>query len=73
VVVGLTQNLIKEMEMIMSSKEFVDAISNGSNLEAEDAFKSAMSQKIGDALETKRKELSKNYAQTVPATEESND
>jgi|TARA_B110000259_G_scaffold108657_1_gene124421 hypothetical protein len=57
----------------MSSKEFVDAISNGSNLEAEDAFKSAMSQKIGDALETKRKELSKNYAQTVPATEESND
>ena len=58
--------------MTMSSKEFVDAISNGSNLEAEDA-KNAMSQKIGDALETKRKELSKNYAQTVPATEESND
>ena len=65
--------MIKKMEMTMSSKEFVDAISNGSNLEAEDAFKSAMSQKIGDALETKRKELSKNYAQTVPATEESND
>ena len=29
-----------QMEMIMSSKEFVDALSNGSNLEAEDAFKS---------------------------------
>ena len=57
----------------MSSKEFVDAISNGSNLEAEDAFKSAMSQKIGDALENKRKEISKGYAQTVPATEEGND
>ena len=40
----------------MSSKEFVDALSNGSNLEAEDAFKSAMSQKIGDALENKRRE-----------------
>ena len=57
----------------MSSKEFVDAISNSNNLEAEDAFKSAMSQKIGNALENKRKELSKNYAQTVPATEEGND
>jgi hypothetical protein len=61
------------MEIIMSSKEFVDAISNGSNLEAEDAFKSAMSQRIGNALENKRKELSKNYAQTVPATEKGND
>jgi hypothetical protein len=57
----------------MTSKEFVNAISNGSNLEAEDAFKSAMQSKIGDALETRRKELSKNYAQTVPATEEGND
>ena len=47
-----------QMEMIMSSKEFVDALSNGSNLEAEDAFKSAMSQKIGDALENKRREIS---------------
>lgn len=54
----------------MSSKEFVNAISNSNNLEAEDAFKSAMSQKIGDALETKRKELSKNYAQTVATTED---
>ena len=49
-----------QMEMIMSSKEFVDALSNGSNLEAEDAFKSAMSQKIGDALENKRREISKS-------------
>jgi len=62
--------MIKKMEIKMSSKEFVDAISNSNNLGAEDAFKSAMSQKIGDALETKRKELSKNYAQTVPATED---
>ena len=54
----------------MSAKELVNARSNSSNLEAEDAFKSAMSQKIGDALETKRKELSKNYAQTVAATED---
>lgn len=57
----------------MSSKEFVDAIANSNNLDAEDAFKSAMQSKIGNALENKRKEISKNYAQTVPATEESND
>ena len=62
-----------QMEMIMSSKEFVDAIANSNNLEAEDAFKSAMQSKIGDALETKRKEISKTYAQTVPKTEEGND
>jgi len=57
----------------MSAKEFVDAISDNKNLDAEDAFKSAMSQKVGNALETKRKELSKNYAQSVPKTEEGND
>ena len=57
----------------MTSKEFVNAISNGSNLEAEDAFKSAMSQKVGNALENKRKELSKNYVQTAPKTENNDD
>ena len=41
----------------MTAKEFVDALENDSNLEAEDAFKNAMSQKVGDALETKRKEV----------------
>ena len=41
----------------MTAKEFVDALENDSNLEAEDAFKNAMSQKVGDALETKRKEI----------------
>ena len=39
------------------SKEFVDAVSTGNNLEAEDAFKDAISAKVGDALETKRKEV----------------
>ena len=35
------------------SREFVDAIETGNNLDAESAFKSSMQQKIGDALETK--------------------
>ena len=41
--------------MIMSSEDFVDALHSGKNLEAEDAFKSAMQDKIGAALETKRR------------------
>ena len=45
----------------MSAKEFVDAISDDSNLEAEDAFKNGISQKVGDALETKRQELAKGF------------
>ena len=45
----------------MSAKEFVDALQNGKNLDAEDAFKVAMSSKVGDALEDKRKDVaSKN-------------
>ena len=48
-------------EMIMSSKEFVDALARGSNLDAEDAFKSAVGQKVQDTLENKRKELAKGF------------
>ena len=38
----------------MSSKDFVSALAKGSNLDAEDAFKSAIGNKVTDALETKR-------------------
>ena len=55
----------------MSAKEFVDAIENDSNLEAEDAFKNAMSQKVGDALETKRKEVASGMINNhIPEVEE---
>ncbi len=37
----------------MSSEDFVNALYNGKNLEAEDAFKSAMQDKVGQALEVK--------------------
>ena len=49
--------------MIMSSEDFVDALHMGKNLEAEDAFKSAMQDKIGAALETKRREVANNFVQ----------
>ena len=45
----------------MSSKDFVDALARGSNLDAEDAFKSAVGQKVQDTLENKRKELAKGF------------
>ena len=43
------------------SREFVDSVTVGNNLEAEKAFKDSMSNKVGDALEIKRKEVSKSF------------
>ena len=43
------------------SREFVDSIASGVNLDAEKAFKDSMTNKIGDALEVKRKEMSKTF------------
>ena len=55
----------------MSAKEFVDAIHNKKNLDAEDSFKMAMSSKVGDALEDKRKEVAGSLVQNqIPEVEE---
>ena len=48
----------KEIKM---SREFIDAIELGKNLEAENAFKTAITAKVGDSLENKRKEISKSF------------
>ena len=47
------------------SREFVDSIVSGNNIEAETAFKSSISTKVGDALEMKRKEYSKTFVNNV--------
>ena len=52
------------------SKEVVDAVASGNNLEAERVFKSAITAKVGDTLEVKRKEISKTF---VGKQEEQND
>ena len=44
------------------SREFIDAIESGDNLEAEDEFKNSISSKVGDALEIRRKEISQTFA-----------
>ena len=55
----------------MSSKDFVDALARGSNLDAEDAFKSAVGQKVQDTLENKRKELAKGFVNNhIPEPED---
>ena len=46
------------------SNEFVDALYNGKNLEAEDAFKTAMQDKVGAALEVKRREVANSFVKT---------
>ena len=52
------------------SKEFVDAIEAGNNLEAEDEFKSSISSKVGDSLEIRRKEISQTFAGNNEVVEE---
>ena len=55
----------------MSAKEFVNALHNKKNLDAEDAFKMAMSTKVGDALEDKRKEVAGSFVKNhIPEVEE---
>ena len=55
----------------MTAKEFVDALHNKKNLDAEDACKTAMSSKVGDALEDKRKEVAGSLVQNhIPEVEE---
>ena len=48
----------------MSSEDFVNALQKGNNLEAEDAFKNAIGDKVADALETKRREVANNFVQS---------
>ena len=55
----------------MNANEFVNALHNKKNLDAEDAFKMAMSSKVGDALETKRKEVAGSLVRNhIPEVEE---
>jgi len=55
----------------MSSKDFVDALARGSNLDAEDAFKNAIGTKVQDTLENNRKELAKGFVNNhIPEPED---
>jgi len=51
------------------SREFVDTIVSGNNIDAETAFKNSMTTKVGDALEIKRKEYSKTFVNNISPEE----
>jgi len=53
------------------SKEMIDALAKSDNLGAEQAFKDAISTKVGNALENRRKELSGTFVKS--ASPEEND
>ena len=55
------------------SREFVDLIVSGNNIEAETVFKNSIATKVGDALEIKRKELSANFVKSVYPEESDED
>ena len=55
------------------SREFVDSIAVGNNIEAETEFKNSISTKVGDALEIKRKEYSKTFVSNVSPEEANED
>ena len=55
------------------SREFVDAISSGNNIGAEEVFKSAVGAKVGDALEIKRKDLANTFVKTMSTEPEDSD
>ena len=53
------------------SREMIDALADGDNLSAENEFKNAVSQKVGDALELKRKDVAGTMIkQHIPEVEE---
>ena len=56
------------------TREIIDAIASGDNLDAETHFKNALSQRVGDALEKKREEVANTMVtQHIPEVEEDED
>ena len=55
------------------SREFVDAVAAGNNIEAEKVFTQGMASKVGDTLEVKRKELSSTFVNSVSKDTEETD
>jgi len=55
----------------MSSENFVDSLSKSDNLGAETAFKDVMTDRVANALETKRKEVAGTFVKNhIPEVEE---
>ena len=49
------------------TKDIIDALQNSDNLGAEQAFKDTIATKVGDALETKRREVANSFVKSSDA------
>ena len=56
--------------MLGQVRDFVDSISDGDNLAAETHFNNALASKVGDALETKRKEVANTFVKSSVTQDE---
>ena len=55
-------------------RDFVNSIASGDNLDAATHFNNALSAKVGDALENKRKDVAKTFVtHHIPEVEEDSD
>jgi hypothetical protein len=55
------------------SREFVDAIADGNNIEAEKVFNTNIASKVGNTLETKRKEIANTFVNSMKVSKEEED
>jgi hypothetical protein len=55
------------------SREFVDAIVDGNNMEAENVFTKSVAAKVGSTLEVKRKELANTFVKSMSVSKEEKD
>jgi len=55
------------------SREFVDAVADGNNIEAEKVFSTSIANKVGSALETKRKEIASTFVKSMTVNPEEED
>ena len=52
------------------SREFVDAVADGNNIEAEKVFNTNIASKVGSTLETKRKEIANTFVNSMKVSKE---
>ena len=52
------------------TKDIINALESGDNLGAEQAFKDTINTKVGDALETKRKEVANTFVKSTKVEED---
>ena len=52
------------------NRSFVDNIEAGNNIEAENVFKNEIADKVGAALEVKRKEIANTFVKSMSVSQE---